>query len=155
MAEIGFVGRSYRDYSGEVSSFELATVALTSVNFTAQGTKVAALDAAIANLTNGELAKTSLGNRELVSNDAGPFGSYRENKLLVTYRGNTSEKLFRTEIPCPALVEANTQANSDLLKLDETEVAALVTAFEDLARSPDNGTEAVTVMSIRFVGRNI
>jgi len=155
MAEIGYVSRSYRDYSGEVSSFEVAAPVFTSLNFTAQGVLISALDAAIADLTNGELAKTSLGNRETVSSDNGPFGSYRENKLLVTYRGDTSEKLFRTEIPCPNLVEGNMQANSDLLNLAETEVAAFVQAFENLVRSPDNGTEGITVLSIRFVGRNI
>jgi len=155
MAEVGYVGRSYRDYSGEVSSFEVSTPVFTSLNFTAQGVLIAALDAAIADLTNGELAKTALGNRELTSSDNGPFGSYRENKLLVTYRGDTSEKLFRTEIPCPALIEDNMLANSDMLDLADTEVAAFVQAFENLVRSPDNGTESVTILSIRFVGRNI
>jgi len=150
-----FVQRSYRDWSGEVSGFEFTTLALDGSSYSALGTLYTALDDAIADLTNGQLAKKSFGNRTVESSDNGPFGANRENKILLTYKGDTSEKLFRVEIPCPSLVEANFLANSDMLDMADTEVAALVTAFEDLARSPDNGTETVTVISLRFVGRNI
>lgn len=150
-----FITRSYRDWSGEVSGFELTTLALDGSSYAALQTLYTALDNAIADLTSGQLAKSSYGNRATVSADNGPFGANRENKILITYKGDTSEKLFRTEIPCPSLIEANFQAGSDLLDLANGEVAALVSAFEDLARSPDNGTETVTILSMRFVGRNI
>jgi len=150
-----FVQRSYRDWSGEVSGFEFTTLALDGSSYSALGTLYTALDDAIADLTSGQLAKKSFGNRTVESSENGPFGSNRENKILLTYKGDTSEKLFRVEIPCPSLVEANLLANSDMLDMANGEVAALVSAFEDLARSPDNGTETVTVISLRFVGRNI
>jgi len=150
-----FVQRSYRDWSGEVSGFELTTLALDGSSYSALGTLYTALDDAIADLTSGQLAKKSFGNRINESSDNGPFGANREDKILVTYKGDTSEKLFRFEIPCRSLVEANLLANSDMLDMANGEVAALVTAIEDLARSPDNGTETVTVISLRLVGRNI
>lgn len=150
-----FIQRSYRDWSGEVSGFELTTLALDGSSYSALGTLYTALDDAIADLTSGQLAKKSFGNRTNESSDNGPFGANREDKLLVTYKGDTSEKIFRFEIPCRSLVEANLLANSDMLDMANGEVAALVSAVEDLARSPDNGTETVTVLSIRLVGRNI
>lgn len=150
-----FVERSYRDWSGEVSGFGITTYTITDANFSNHVAHQAALDAAIAALTSGQLAKSSFGTRELVSADNGPFGAQRERKILVTYKGSTSEKIFRTEIPCEALVEANFLAGSDELDLANGEVAALLEAFEDIARSPDNGTEAVNVLSMRFVGRNL
>jgi len=150
-----FISRSYRDWSGEVSSFEFTTLALDGSSYSALGTLYSAFDAAVADLTSGQLAKKAFGNRTIESSENGPFGANRENKILLTYKGDTSEKLFRVEIPCPNLVEANLLANSDMLDMANGEVAALVTAFEDLARSPDNGTETVTVISLRFVGRNI
>lgn len=150
-----FVERSYRDWSGEVSGFGITTYALTDANFANHVAHQAALDAAVAALTNGQLARSSFGTRDLVSSDNGPFGSKRENKILVTYKGVTSEKIFRIEVPCEALVEANYLAGSDELDPANAEVTAFVDAFEDIARSPDNGTEAVTVLSLRFVGRNL
>lgn len=151
----GFIGRSYRDYSGEVSSFELTTYAITGANFANHEAHQAALDSAIAGITQGELAKTAFGMRVTESNDNGPFGANRELKYLVTYRANSSEKLFRVELPCVQEIEANYKPNTDELDLTATLVAAFVDAFEDIVRSPDNGTEACTVMSIRLVGRNI
>jgi len=150
-----FIQRSYRDWSGEVSGFELTTLALDGSSYSALGTLYTAFDDAIADLTSGQLAKKSFGNRTNESSDNGPFGANREDKILVTYKGDTSEKLFRFEIPCRSLVEANLLANSDLLDMANGEVAALVTAIEDLVRSPDTGTETVTVISLRLVGRNI
>lgn len=150
-----YIQRSYRDWTGEVSGFELTTLALDGASYSALQTLYTALDDAIADLTSGQLAKSAYGNREVVSADNGPFGANRENKILVTYKGDTSEKLFRTEIPCPSLVEANFIPGSDELAMTNGEVAALVSAFEDLARSPDNGTETVTILSLRFVGRNL
>jgi len=150
-----FIQRSYRDWSGEVSGFEFTTLALDGSSYSALGTLYTAFDDAIADLTSGQLAKKSFGNRVLESSDNGVFGSRREEKILLTYKGDTSEKLFRVEIPCPNLVEANYLSGTDTLDMANGEVAALVTAFEDLARSPDNGTETVTVISLRVVGRNI
>lgn len=150
-----FVERSYRDWSGEVSGFGITTYAITDANFSNHVAHQAALDAAIDALTSGTLAKTSFGTRELVSSADGPFGSQRERKILVTYTANSTQKVFRVEIPCEALVEANFLAGSDELDLANAEVLALKDAFEDIARSPDNGTEAVTVLSMRFVGRNL
>jgi len=78
----------------------------------------------------------------------------RELKWLVTYSGNTSGKKFTIEIACPDVTD-NVVPNTDLADLASTDWAAFVTAFEAYVKSPDNGTEAVTVLSARVVGRNI
>lgn len=151
----GFIGRTYRDWSGEASSFELTTYAVTGANFANHEAHQSALDTAIEGLTMGILAKSAFGMRVTESNDNGPFGANRELKYLVTYRANSTEKLFRVELPCAQQVEEFFKPNTDELDLEATAVAAFVDAFEDIVRSPDNGTEACTVMSIRLVGRNI
>jgi len=108
-----FIERSYRDWSGEVSGFGLTTYLLTDANFANHTAHQTALDAAIDDLTSGTLAKSSFGTRDLVSSANGPFGAQREEKILVTYSGNASQKIFRVEIPCQALAEAHFKPNTD------------------------------------------
>ena len=80
----------------------------------------------------------------------------RENKLLITYQGNTSLKKFQLEIPCPDFAALTRDSVGDGVVLaDGGVMAAWVTAFETIARTPDDDTETVTVLSARYVGRNI
>jgi len=72
----------------------------------------------------------------------------------VSYQGDTSGKMFSIEIAAPNLTD-NLNGNSDQADLTSTDWAAFVTAFEAYVRSPDNGTETVTVVGARVVGRNI
>jgi len=44
---------------------------------------------------------------------------------------------------------------SDKADLAATAMAAFVTQFESFCKSPDDDTEAVEVLEIRLVGRNI
>jgi len=39
--------------------------------------------------------------------------------------------------------------------MTDTDIAAYVTAFETIAKSPDDDAEGVNVLDMRLVGRNI
>lgn len=85
----------------------------------------------------------------------------RENKILVTYQGDTSLKLFTIEIPTANLDVLTLSEDSDAIVLVDGDgetpgpMEAFVTAFETIARSPDSDEETVTVLRARYVGRNI
>jgi len=143
------------DYSNEKSGFSVTSVTANAGNLAAQQTLAADLAAAVDDLTIGELTKQQMA---LVILDAPaiPTNPYaqRELKWLVQYQGDTSGKVFNTEIAAPDVTD-NVVVNSDIADLTSTDWVAFVAAFEALVRSPDNGTETVTVIGARLVGRNI
>jgi len=143
------------DYSNEKSSFGVTSVTANAGNLAAQQTLAAALVGAVEALTIGEVTKQSM---NLVILDApaiptSPFAQ-REMKWLVQYQGATSGKIFTVEIAAPDITD-NVAPNTDIADLSSTDWAAFVAAFEAYVKSPDNGTEAVTVIKAKLVGRNI
>jgi len=143
------------DYSNEKSSFGVVSVTANAGNLAAQQTLAANLAAAVDDLTIGELTKQQMA-LVILDTPAIPTSPYaqRELKWLVQYQGNDSGKLFSTEIAAPDITD-NVVPNTDVADLTSDDWAAFVTAFEAYAKSPDNGTEAVTVIGARLVGRNI
>lgn len=143
------------DYSDEKSTFAVLSVTGNAGNLTAQEGLAAALHDAVEDLTIGALTKQSY-SILLVDTPAIPTNPYaqREMKWLVKYVGNTSGKAFSIEIAAPDITD-NVVINSDVADLGSTDWLAFKSAFEGYVKSPDNGTEAVTVVSARLVGRNI
>lgn len=143
------------DYSNEKSSFGVTSVTANAGNLAAQQTAAAALVAAVDDLTIGELTKQQMA-LVILDTPAIPTNVYaqRELKWLVQYMGDTSGKTFSVEIACPDVTD-NVAPNTDIADLSSTDWAAFVTAFEAFVKSPDNGTEAVSVIGARLVGRNI
>jgi len=143
------------DYSNEKSSFGIVSVTGNAGNLTAQETAAAAVAAAVANLSIGTLSKETYAI-VLVDAPGIPTNPYaqRELKWLVQYQGVTSGKLFSLEIAAPDVTD-NVVANSDVADLGSADWLAFISAFEAYAKSPDNGTEAVTVVGARLVGRNL
>jgi len=143
------------DYSNEKSSFGVTSVTANAGNLAAQQTLAADLVAATEDLTIGEVTKQQMA-LVILDSPAIPTNPYaqREMKWLVQYQGVTSGKLFSTEIAAPDITD-NVVVNSDVADLASADWDAWVTAFEAFAKSPDNGTEAVTVIGARLVGRNI
>lgn len=143
------------DYSDEKSSFAVVSITANAGNLAAQQTAAAALVGAIEDLTIGEVTKQEQ-CLVILDTPAIPTSPYaqREMKWLVTYIGDSSGKKFSIEIACPDITD-NVVPNTDIADLASTDWAAFVTAFESYVRSPDNGTETVTVQSARVVGRNI
>jgi len=144
-----------RDYSNELSNFGVTGVTLTEANFDAQLALYATLSGTVENLTIGHLDKYNVAviplDTPLTPTNV---NAQRELKWLVQYMGDVSGKLFQIEIAAPDLT-SNLVPNSDIANLASTDWAAFVAAFEAVARSPDNGTETVTVTAARLVGRNI
>lgn len=143
------------DYSNEKSSFGVTSITANAGNLAAQQTEAAALVGAIEDLTIGEVTKQAM-SLVILDAPAIPTNPYaqREMKWLVQYVGDSSGKIFSIEIAAPDITD-NVVPNSDQADLTSTDWAAFVTAFEAFARSPDNGTETVTVIGARLVGRNI
>lgn len=142
------------DYSNEKSSFGVTSITVTDANLDAQQTEAAALVAAVENLTIGEVTRQTM-NLVILDNPAIPTNPFaqRELKWRVRYVGDASGKIFSTEIAAPDIT-GNVVPNTDNANLASTDWAAFVTAFEAFVRSPDNGTETVTVLDARVVGRN-
>jgi hypothetical protein len=143
------------DYTDEKSSFAVISITANAGNLAAQQTAAAALFAAVEDLTIGEVTKQIMG-LEIYNTPALPTNAFaqREIKWLVYYVGDSSGKVFTIEIAAPDVTD-NLNGNTDLADLSSTDWAAFVTAFESFARSPENGTETVTVTKARLVGRNI
>lgn len=143
------------DYSNEKSSFGITSVTGNAGNLTAQEALAAAVAAAVANLSIGVLSKQAYAIL-LIDAPGIPTNPYaqRELKWLVQYQGNTSGKIFSVEIAAPDVTD-NVGVNSDDANLGSTDWLAFVSAFEAYAKSPDNGTEAVTVVGAKLVGRNL
>lgn len=143
------------DYSNEKSSFGVTSITANAGNLAAQQTLAATLVTTTEALTIGELVKQQM-NLVILDTPAIPTNPYaqREEKWLVSYIGDASGKIFQVEIAAPDLTD-NLSGNSDKANLASTDWAAWVTAFEAFARSPDNGTETVTVLRADLVGRNI
>jgi len=143
------------DYSNEKSSFAVTSITANAGNLAAQQTEAAALFAAIEDLTIGALVKQQM---SLIIYDTPEIPTnvyaHREQKWLVTYVGDSSGKEYQSEIAAPDLTD-NLNGNSDAADLTSTDWVAFVTAFEAYARAPDNGTETVTVLRAKLVGRNL
>lgn len=81
----------------------------------------------------------------------------RELKMLVSYSGDVTGDEFQMEIACPdlgALTFETGDANYITLA-DAGVMAAFVTAFEALVTSPNDDTEACSLLNVQIKGRNI
>jgi len=143
------------DYSNEKSSFGVTSITANAGNLAAQQTLAATLAGAVDDLTIGELVKQQM-SLIILDTPAIPTDPYaqREMKWLVSYVGDASGKIFQVEIAAPDITD-NVVPNTDQADLTSTDWAAFVAAFEAYVRSPDNGTETVTVLKAKLVGRNI
>lgn len=141
------------DASGERSSFRVAGVTISSANYDAQQVLVQALSDALEDMILGALRKREFVSSVTIPNSGVVDNNFaqRENKWLVTYTDTTTAKKQQAEIACPDLDLL--VAGSDLMDIGGTEGVAFVTAFEAVVKS-ENGN-AVTVDSIRYVGRNL
>jgi hypothetical protein len=150
-----YYGVSVLDYSVETSGTKFNFGAVTAVSLPGLLTQMGDLRTAIGNIILGTVSRERwVGDSTLLSNTppAAP-GAQVELKFQFTYEGATTHKKFRVEIPTADA--SKTIAGSDMVDLTDTDVAAFVTAFEAMAKSPDDDTEAVNIIEGRIVGRNI
>jgi len=144
------------DYSNEKSSLQVYVGDITAISLPGFLTDFGALRTAIEGITLGKVHQEAWIGDRTVLDSVPPTdpNAQREVKWLVRYTGDTSGKLFSVEIATAELAGGHLLPGSDMADLTETDMAAFVTAFEDIARTPDDDTETVTVQSIQFVGRN-
>lgn len=149
-------GWTFADRSKEKSTVRVYNGPITIGTIAGFLTAFGNLQTALGGITNGVIQQSQWVGDLTQEDSSFPTSelAQREHKWLVTYKGNTSEKLFRFEIPTADPV-GRLQTASDEANLAETNMAAFVTAFETLAKSPDDDTEGVTVLSVRYVGRNL
>jgi len=154
---------TFLDNDGEKSTVEVYNGAITAISLAGFFAAFGNLRNAMAAITKGTIYKESWVGDETVLDNSYPdeASAQRELKWLVTYEGNTTHKLFQIAIPTAdpdGLDGADVPrkpAGSELANLNNEDIAAFVTAFEAIARTPDSDTETVTVVRIRLVGRNI
>lgn len=145
-----------KDYSDENSSSTIHVGDITAVSLPGFLTQFGALRTAIEGITLGVVSREQWVGDDTLLSSTPPSdpNAQREVKWLVRYTGDTSGKAYQLEIATAELAGGHLLPNSDFADLAETDMAAFVTAFEDIARTPDDDTELVTVVSIQFVGRN-
>lgn len=162
----GLYTLTVNDYDGEKSPMKIHTGAVTAVSLPGLLTQIGNFRAAVDGLTIGVLQKEALTAFSSILNQNLPGSEFaqRETKWVINYHDAQQFfdpptnaipnegwlKPFDFEIACADL--ALLADNQDFLPLDVAEAAALVTAFQAMARSPYGGT--VIVDSIQQVGRN-
>lgn len=154
------------DNSREVSSFSVITGEVTAVSLPGLLSDIADFRAAVGNITLGVQTQDALRAYADSHGNTPPANELAdvETAWLVTYE-DTLEffddpvnaipnegfgKLFTLTVPTADVV-GKLQANSDKANLAQADIAAFVTAFEAMARSPYGGT--VNVIEMTRVGR--
>lgn len=156
----------FLDYSNEPSTSSIHVGGVTAVSLPGLLSDIADYIAAIDAITLGTIRDDTLVAYSTNRSSIPPtdLNAQRERKWLVRYVDNLPffddpvnaipnagfGQTFTFTIPTADIANANLQANSDLANLADTQMAAFVTAFEALARSPYGGT--VEVINIEAVG---
>lgn len=143
------------DYSEEKSPVSFSFGGVTALNIAGFLTQFGALRTALTNIITGVVQKEKWVGDDTVLDNTPPTdqNAQIELKWLLTYEGATTKKKFRQEIPTPDT--SKLVVGTDLADMTDTDIAAYVTAFETIAKSPDDDTEGVNVLDMRLVGRNI
>lgn len=143
------------DYSEEKSPVSFSFGGVTAINIAGFLTEFGNLRTALTNIILGTVQKEKWVGDDTVLSNTPPTSQNAqiELKWLLTYEGATTKKKFRQEIPTPDT--SKLVVGTDLADMADTDIAAYVTAFETIAKSPDDDTEGVNVLDMRLVGRNI
>lgn len=163
----GKLGFSIVDYSREKTSLALATGNVTPASLAGLLTQIGTLRTAIDGIVLGTISDERLSVFETNLSNVVPTNELAqvESAWLVQYEdilpffddpvnavpNEGFGKLFNLTIGTADIV-GRLQPASDEADLTDTQIAAFVTAFEAVARSPYGGT--VNVTKITFVGRN-
>lgn len=147
---------SIGDFSHEKASYSFFSGDITAVSIAGFLTQFGALRTATEDIILGVLQKEKWVGDDTILSQAFPTNVFaqRELKALITYQGDTTLKKFQLEIPTFDPTGRMIAATDDI-DLTETDMAAWVTAFEAIGRSPDDDTETVTVLFGKLVGRNL
>ena len=144
------------DYSESKSSFSFNFGAITALSLPGFLTQFGSLRSALQNIIVGTVSRERWVGDESVLSNIPPSNSNatRELKWLVDYETNGGDfHPWYVTIPCPdtSLLDAN----SDWADYSDPAIAAFITAFETLVRSPLDPVNTVTITHMQIVGRNL
>lgn len=144
---------TFLDYSKEKSSMSFNFGAVTALNIAGFLSDFGDLRLATEAIVLGTLAQDQWVGDQTRYNNAAPsdVDAQRERKFLVIYEDTTTFAKYQVEIPTADLA-GRMITGTDLVDLTNTEIAAWITAFETLCKSPEGN--GVNVVEIRAVGRN-
>jgi hypothetical protein len=150
-----YAGVTVLDYSEERSSTSFSIGAITAISIAGFLSAFGDWKSALGNIILGTVSKDRwVGDATDISNDPPVSANAQiELKWLVAYEANTTKKRFRQELPTAD--PSKTIAGTDKADMTDTDIAAYVTAFEAVAKSPDDDTEGVNVLDMTLVGRNV
>lgn len=146
------VAFSIRDHSDELSTVAFPIPAVDETNWVVTNTRIAALQAAVAAATTGNIAfRTLTAYRELVddSRPANPYAQ-REIGLRLFYSDDVTGKKYHVTIPAPDLLVMS-QGGTDLIDLTGSLADPIVAAMQALMVSEDGNS--VTVYKGLIIGR--
>lgn len=138
----------------ETTSWRVPVTQLTPANVAAQETLMGNLRSAVQAVILGNTFQYTEIYADSVSakTPAASTLAQRENKWLCRYHDTTNGQKFQVSIGTADLTKL--PANKEFLDLSAGVGAALKTAFEAVVVSPNDGSHAVVLDSVQFVGRN-
>ncbi len=143
----------------ETSTFQIPSYQIDAANLATWLTGWGTLKTALAAITDCELAHEKVLIYDAVLSAVIPSSGYamRETKLLLRFQGDTGGKMFTREIAGPDLANLTRETGDAnfIVLADAGIMAAFVTAFEAIARNPEDDSETVTVISAQRVGRDL
>lgn len=150
--------RTYRDYSGETKGVRVYANEITAISLPGLLTDMGAWSAALDAVTLGEPAKFGWGEEVVISNDRPTDKDAQiETELLVRYRGVTTQKPFSFRIPTvdyTVFNYADPPAGDQVIISGagaSAATTALIAAFEGMAVSPEDESEAVEIVGMEVV----
>jgi len=148
------VSFTIRDHTDEYSSVALNIPDVDETNWVATNATIATVQAAIAALTTGNIAKRQLTAAIVPIDDTTPANPYAQRELgLRMFCQETAApfKKFHFTVPCPDLTVINVGARDEVDVNSVTVVNTLATALEGFALSPDGND--FEVYRAKIVGR--
>jgi hypothetical protein len=145
---------TYRDFSEEDTTFSIHFGPITALTIAAFLTQFGAFRTATNAILKGTLQKDEWTGDATRYSAAAPTDpdAQRERKFLVFYEGTTSFSQYNFEMGTADLTLTDVLIpGTDEVDLTQTEIAAWVTAFEALGKTPYQ--EAVNVTEIQAVGK--
>ena len=144
------------DYSESKSSFAFSFGAITALSLPGFLTNFGVLRTALKNIIVGTVSRERWIGDETVLSNVPPSdpNATRELKWLVDYETNGGDyHPWSVTIACPDTSLLG--ANSDWADYSDPSIAAFITAFESLVKSPLDPVSTVTVTRMQIVGRNL
>lgn len=135
------VNFTVRDFSDELSGVQFNISDVDETNWIATQAQIAAVQAALAALTIGTIARRAVVAENVPVNDVRPVNPFaqREIGLRLFYQDTNSQKRYHLTIPAPDLVLVGSSGTDDVDLSGVSVVNTIVNALETFMRSPEGG----------------